>query len=362
MSIDAGGVIWRAINSSHPLQPVPAADRKSPAANPMQALRKRLSAAGVKPKFLNEVVLPSWWDDSIAASAGGLREAASYICAHLGYSLTSLLDEKRDLAFAHGGAVKFKKAQGVTEEDVCLTTHYALAVARSVASGLSDEPAAKPLPAPEEWRKELLALSDRPWVCLRHIVKAAWDLGIPVIHLKNLPLGARKPDALTTMIGERPVIVVMNARKSPSWIAFIVAHELGHIHHRHLKPGQTLVDEKIDKQADEQDESEANDFAVRLLTGHDDLGLSATRKMGIPQLATAATTFGKRYRIAPGVAALSYGFTTGLWPLANGAVSLLEKDDDAGEYFKAAMKAHLDLDALSEDTREWIARATNALE
>jgi len=26
------------------------------------------------------------------------------------------------------------------------------------------------------------------------------------------------------------------------------------------------------------------------------------------------------------------------------------------------MKAHLDLDALSEDTREWIARATNALE
>lgn len=57
---------------------------------------------------------------------------------------------------------------------------------------------------------------------------------------KNLPEGAKKPDALTTMAGERPVIVVMNARKSPSWIAFIVAHELGHIHHKHLKAGQTL--------------------------------------------------------------------------------------------------------------------------
>lgn len=28
---------------------------------------------------------------------------------------------------------------------------------------------------------------DRQWVCLRHILKATWDLGIPVIHLKNLP-------------------------------------------------------------------------------------------------------------------------------------------------------------------------------
>ena len=328
----------------------------------MQALRKRLSAAGVKPKFLNEVVLPSWWDDSIAASAGGLREAASYICAHLGYSLASLLDAKQELAFARSGAVKFKKAQGVTEEDVCLTTHHALGVARSVAASFSDDPAAQAVPDPEDWRKELLALSDRPWVCLRHIVKAAWELGIPVIHLKNLPPGAKKPDALTTMVGERPVIVVMNARKSPSWIAFIVAHELGHIHHRHLKPGQTLVDEKIDKQADEKDESAANDFAVRLLTGHGDLGLSATRKMGSPQLAAAATAFGKSCRIAPGVAALNYGFTTSLWAVANGAVTLLEKDDDAGDYLQAAMKAHLDLDALSEDTREWIARATNALE
>ena len=328
----------------------------------MKALRARLSAAGVKAKFLNKVVLPSWWEDSIAATAGGLREAASYICAHLGYSLSSLLDEKQGLNFAHTGVVKYKKAKGVSDDDVSLATHYALGVARAVAAAMTDLPVAAAVPSPEECRKTLLALSDKPWVCLRHILKAAWELGIPVIHLKNLPDGAKKPDALTTMVGDRPVIVVLNARKSPSWIAFIVAHELGHIHHKHLKPGQTLVDEKIDKKSDEKDEGDANDFASLLLTGHSDLGLNSSRSLGPPQLAASARTFGKNYRIAPGVAALNFGFTTGEWAIANGAVAILEKDDDAGVYLKQAMEANLDLDALSEDSREWIARATNAVE
>ena len=341
---------------------MPAAKTKSSTVNPMKPLRSRLSAAGVKPKFLNKVVLPSWWEDSIAATPGGLREAAGYICAHLGYSLNSLLDEKQSLTFAHTGAVKYKKAKGVTDDDVSLATHYALGVARAVAAAMVEVPAAAAVPSPEEWRKALLALSDKPWVCLRHILKAAWELGIPVIHLKTLPEGAKKPDALTTMVGERPVIVVLNARKSPSWIAFIVAHELGHIHHKHLKPGQTLVDEKIDKTSDETDEGQANDFASLLLTGHSDLGLNSTRSMGIPQLATAAASFGKSYRIAPGVAALNYGFTTGEWPLAIGALSQLEKNDDAAVDLKQAMTEYLDMDALSEDTREWITRATTTVE
>lgn len=324
----------------------------------MKQLRARLSQAGVKRKFLNETVLPSWWDDSIAESAGGFREAASYVCARLGFSLASLLDPDRDPAFIQGDGVKYKKAKGLSEADVCLTTHYALGVARAVAAAYSEAKPAGEVPDPEKWRELLLQVSDRPWVCLRHILDASWSLGIPVIHLRNLPAGAKKPDALTTMVGDRPVIVVLSQRKSPSWIAFIVAHELGHVHHRHLKPGQTLVDEKIDKTSDEKDETEANDFAVRLLTGFPDLGLNSTRKMGIPQLAAAAKSLGDKCRIAPGVVALNYGFTTGLWPLAMAAVSQLEKDDDAARYLKATLETHLDPDALPEDSMDWITRAT----
>lgn len=326
----------------------------------MKALRDRLSAVGVKRTFLNEVVLPAWWEDSLAQTSGGFREAASYVCAHLGFSLTTLLDAKQALAFADPGPVKYKKATGVSEKDVALATHYALGVARAAAAAFASQPKAATVPAPEEWRQTLLALSDRPWVCLRHILKAAWDSGIPVIHLKNVPAGAKKPDALTTMVGDRPVIVVMSGRKSPSWIAFIVAHELGHIHRGHLKPGQTLVDEKIETQNGDKDETEANEYASVLLTGQSDLGLHSSRRLDINQLASAAKTFGQNYRVAPGVAALNYGFTTGFWPVANGAVSILEKNDDAAAYLKKALDAHLDADDLSEDSWEWITRATSA--
>ena len=328
----------------------------------MKTLRARLSDAGVKRKFLNEVVMPSWWEDSIAATSGGFREAAGIVCAHLGYSLASLLDGKQPLALAHTGPVKYKKAEGVTVADVCLATHYAQGVARSVASAFMEKPAVASVPPPQEWREALLALSNRRWVSLHQILNASWKLGIPVIHLKNLPSGSRKADALTTMVGDRPVIVVMNGRKSPSWIAFIVAHELGHIHHKHLEAGQTLVDEKIDQKSDEKDEGEANDFAAVLLTGHSDLGLNTSRKLGPPQLAGLARTFGGNYRVAPGVVALNYGFTTDEWAVANAAVALLEKGENAGVDLKKATDAHLDRDALTEDAREWIARATNAVE
>jgi len=171
---------------------VPATTPEKSLDNPMKALRARLSAAGVKRKFLNEVVLPTWWEDGLALSSGGFREAASYICAHLGFRLAGLLDESQELEFAHQARVKYKKAKGVSDEDVCLATHYAMGVARSVASAFAEKPPATAVPAPEEWRTSLLAASERPWLCLRHVLKATWDLGIPVIHLKNLPRGCQE--------------------------------------------------------------------------------------------------------------------------------------------------------------------------
>jgi Zn-dependent peptidase ImmA (M78 family) len=337
---------------------VPATKAKKTAENPMKALRKRLSEAGVKKKFLDEVVLPSWWEESLALAPGGFREAAAYIASHLGYSLKSLTDPDAVLAFSHTGNVKFKKAKDKSQEDVCLSTQVALGLARTVVKACSGKPVFKQIPSPQEWRDKLLQKSDKPWVCLRHILQFAWEAGVPVIRLTNLPAGAKKPDALTTMIGERPVIVILSGWKSPSWIAFIVAHELGHIHHGHLSPGQTLVDGKIDSRSDEKDEIEANQFAGVLLTGQPDLGLHSSSKLGPPQLARQAKEFGKKYRVAPGVAALNYGFNTGAWPVAIGALTILEKTDDAGEDLNNAMLANINEEEASEESWEWISRTT----
>lgn len=324
----------------------------------MKGLRARLSKAGIKPKFLNEVILPDWWEDSIASSEAGFREAVGYIGSHLGLSLRSLLDEDALPTFAKSSKVLYKKAKGITNNEVNLATQYALGVARSVAGSFTEKAPSHEVPDPKRWREELLQVSDRPWVCLRHILAASWNLGIPVVQLRNFPAGAKKPDALATIVNDRPVIVILNQRTSPSWIAFIVAHELGHIHHKHLKAGQTLVDQKVSGDAVENEEKEANDFAVRLLTGHSDLGLNTTQRMFAQQLASACRSFGEKNRIAPGVAALNYGFTTQNWALANGALSILEEKDDASEEMKSCLLAMLDSEDLSEEAWGLISRST----
>jgi len=354
-------VVWGAKKSeTHAItfDTVPATKTKQTAENPMKALRLRLSAAGIKRKYLNETVLPSWWDEELALTPGGFREAAAYISAHLGYSLKSLLDPTKELALSQAGKVKYKKAKGKTDDDVCLSTQIALGLARTVAHAIAEKEPFAGLPAPEEWRPQLLEKSDKQWICLRHILRFAWEAGIPVVHLRNLPSDAKKPDALATMVGDRPVIVILSGRKSPSWIAFTVAHELGHIHCGHLKPGQTLVDGKIDSQSDEKDEIEANGYAKILLTGFSDLGLSPSSKLGPPQLTALARDFGRKYRVAPGVTALNYGFTTGAWPVAIAALSNLEKNDDASLDLAREMSEQLDPKEVSADSWEFISRTT----
>jgi hypothetical protein len=60
------------------------------------------------------------------------------------------------------------------------------------------------------------------------------------------------------------------------------------------------------------------------------------------------------------VAALNYGFATKSWSVANGAVSILEKDGDAAIELREGMNAHLLPDSMSAESWEWISRATRA--
>jgi hypothetical protein len=115
----------------------------------MKGLRSRLSKAGIKPKFLNEVILPEWWEDSIAASEAGFREALGYIGAHLGLSLRSLSDETAAPSFTKASKVHYKKAKGVAIEDVNLATQYALGVARAAAAAYGDQKPAREVPEPK---------------------------------------------------------------------------------------------------------------------------------------------------------------------------------------------------------------------
>lgn len=328
----------------------------------MKSLRARLSKVGIKRRFLNEVALPSWWDDDIAKTPGGFREAAAYIASRLNFSLESLLNPEASLVRSAQTPVKFKKSRNKTEADVASATNCAIGLARAVASHFADKDPADPIPDALKWRKQLLEESGKSWICFEQMVNAAWAVGVPIIHLRQLPREAKKPDALATMVGNRPVIVVMSGKTKPAWLSFIVAHELGHLHHNHIEAGETLVDSNIAAESRDLEEKEANEFASLLLTGRRDLKLEAPVRLNQRRLATATLQYGKTHRVNPGVAALNYGYNSGDWGVANGAVSILEADEDAGDCLRKVMNAHLQAVDFSEDNWEWIERTTSAVE
>jgi hypothetical protein len=95
-----------------------------------------------------------------------------------------------------------------------------------------------------------------------------------------------------------------------------------------------------------------------LLTGKPDLGLSSHGPVNAGMLARSAQDFARRYRVSPGVAALNWGFNTGNWPVANGAVKILEGNQDALEMIRRSASSGLDWESVSEDASEWLERMT----
>ncbi|CAN0445249.1 unnamed protein product, partial [Phaeothamnion confervicola] len=138
------------------------------------------------------------------------------------------------------------------------------------------------LPAPLV-RKHLLETWGEPWVSFETLAKLCWVQGIPVVHLTKLPIskGIRKPHAMCVKTKSgRPVILLFRNIKSPHWLLWDLAHEIGHIASGHLvEPEAVVWDEKLDYSGrlDWTDDGEwrriegqANIYASELLTSEAD--------------------------------------------------------------------------------------------
>ncbi|MFX9185041.1 ImmA/IrrE family metallo-endopeptidase, partial [Acinetobacter baumannii] len=85
-------------------------------------------------------------------------------------------------------------------------------------------------------------------------------------HLTRLPKPGKKITGLATFIADRPIIVLCSGRDSPAWLAFHLAHELGHLMCGHVKVGGApLVDVDLSDTDDGRHEREADRYAFQLL-------------------------------------------------------------------------------------------------
>lgn len=332
----------------------------------MTRLYARLSETGYPKKYVRELVLPSWWDDEAAEAPAGFAEALLIIARRLGLDYTSLRSGEGAVLRTARPSVKFKTAaQGIAADECDVAAAIAIQAARFAALG-APKPTLEPLKTAAEIREHIK--SDRPCVDLEGLLDYCWSAGIAVLHVSGLPPKAKRLHGLAVNADGKHVAVVFDGRTPHAYLLFVLAHELGHITLGHVGDGGALVDDAInavglDDASGDREESEANRFALELITGRPDYRVRATdRWLKAATLATEAKRIGRERGIDPGHVVLNYAHTMGgsFFAVANAALKHLDPAQDAPSLVRRKLADLLDWSELPPDAAEFVARVTLA--
>ena len=331
-----------------------------PAKNPMTQLYSRLGSVGFPRKYLREVVLPSWWDDEIAHNPAGYTEGLLLLSRNLGIDLASMQNEAVPVGLRNLGPCKFKKSAAINDDELVLARIVATKIVELISSAV--QVLKIPLLTSASEIRQRILRTGVSWVDLASLVDYCWSIGLPVIHVSAFPPKAKKMDGLASVRSGRYAVVLCKNTHHSAWLLFILAHELGHIVRGHVGSDGVLVDEQVDRNSTDAEEKAANAFALELLTGNPKSQVFSVGPVSARALARAAYQAGVHEQIDPGHIVLNCAYQMGndFFAVANAALKLLEPQADAVGLVRSRMLAHLDKTMLSEDTYEFILRATRA--
>ena len=329
------------------------------AANPNTKLYRRLSGVGLTRTYVKKTALPSWWDDDVALNPSGYAQGLLLLSRHLGLDLSTLQAEDEPLRLRDFGTCKFKKRSDVSEDDLALARVLATRAAQLAASAISTPPVPIPINA-DEIRQQILG-DDARWVGLNELLRYCWSIGLPVLHLDHFPKNAKRPDGFAARVNGRPVIVLCRHAKYSAWLLFILAHELGHLALGHVPEEGTLIDQALDENSLDEEEQQANAFAMELLTGKASRRcIAADRWPNAEGLAKSALEIGRKSMIDPGHVVLNYAHSMGgaFFPVGLAALKILDPRDDAVAKVRSKMAEKLDWSRLPEDSSEFLMKIT----
>lgn len=317
------------------------------------SLIKRMSAAGFAGGFVR-TCLPDWWDEQAEQSESAWLQLQLDLAQRFSIDPLTVIDESAPLQFSDVGSPKFKHL-ALTEAQQGAVNGFANGLARLLLAATPR--AAHPLPVSAlELRSLVLADSAAPWIGFGELLQLCLAFGIPVAHLTVFPAGIKGMAAMTLTVDQRPVILTARKPTHPAQVAFYLAHELGHVALGHLRDGKAIIEgvtldpaERDDGLPVDDEETQADQFAFELLTGTSDLKVTSALDRGTAaELHRVATQTGASMHVDPGLIILCYGRSTGRWPLAVKALSLLpDHDQEVGALINRALRSQLDGEMLS---------------
>jgi hypothetical protein len=323
----------------------------------MSTLYQKLSAIGLSESYVRRSALPSWWNDELNNQPTAVLEGAGHIAKRLHLDLRSLISDDQEVQFKPLPQTKFKYHLQ-RESDVPSTSHQlASRVAELVAYGIQTPF----VPIPEDAnqiRAEILQTN--PQINLESLLNYCWQHGIAVVYFNDYPDNTRKitgliqwqGDRLCRLAENRPVIVLSSKRTHPAWLAFHLAHELAHLALGHIKEG-ILIDDEIKQDSSDQEEIDANLFAVQLLVNDLDHCFSGKEVTSSKHLKNKINKILKSdSTVDPCALAFNYAWHTGKYDFANKAVEQLNASNDGHKIINQFLENHIAWESLSDDNSD----------
>lgn len=293
--------------------------------DPIQNLSIRLKELDKNLSKNLKKYIPDWWDDELVKSESAVQQVLISLARFANLDIQTVLDNTTPLQFKDC-VCNYKHA--TNKEQYELKPATALIASVSKIAHQVNIKKYKSISDALAIRTKLL--DDNPCVNFEALINFCWNQGIPVLYLPELPT-SKKMDAVVVDVDGQPVISITKKCRYESEFLFLLAHEMGHIFHQHLKFGQLLVDEKIDDNLADLDEQEkqANLFAVRLLTERDSGFHSNGKWLKSEKLAEDAKSLGEQLKIDTGHIILNWAHTetrkaknSNLWGIAYRALNI----------------------------------------
>lgn len=319
-------------------------------------LRKRLKQFGLADAAIT-AAWPRWWSQEADASRSAQAELRFGIARRLGLDPVSLLGDEDEPRFLWRQEARFKHLSAEDEREQAGIASFGRALATAIAPSAPESGGDLAGYEAGELRQELLARGLQ-FIGLDTLLALSWGVGVPVVHLRVFPWPQKRMAAMTVRVNERSFILLGKDASYPPWIAFYLAHELGHVALAHVEPGHAIVDLDIGEKiaASDQEEADADTWALELITGRPKLEVtSADENRSAAELARIALGAAGELRIEPGTLALAFGYTTGEWPLVNGALKRIY--DQPGEVWRiinAYARDQLNLEQAPGDAADFV--------